>query len=36
MDVQAVLAFVEKLVERPRELWSESTLEKQLWRPDRI
>ncbi len=28
IDVEAVLAFAEKLVERPRELWLESTLEQ--------
>ena len=28
MDLEAVLAFAEKLVERPRQLWLESTLEQ--------
>ena len=29
MDVEALLTFAEKLVERPRQLWLESTLEQQ-------
>jgi hypothetical protein len=35
MDVEAVLGFAEKLVEQPKELWLQSSLEQKR-RPQRV